>query len=43
MIFLFRRKNHFGIVPVMVGSLTPEKEAVYGAIFAPYLADPTNL
>ena len=33
----------FTIVPVLVGSLTPEKEAKYGRIFAKYLADPTNL
>jgi len=36
-------KNSFKIVPVMVGSLTPEKEALYGKIFARYLADPANL
>lgn len=27
----------------MVGSLTPEVEATYGKIFAPYLADPQTL
>ncbi len=37
------RKNSFTIVPIMVGSLTPEKEAFYGAILSPYLADPSNL
>jgi len=36
-------KNNFKIIPVMVGSLTPEKEAQYGSIFSPYLADPSNL
>jgi AmmeMemoRadiSam system protein B len=36
-------KNSFRIVPIMVGSLTPEKEAAYGRILAPYLADSTNL
>jgi len=36
-------KNNFRIIPVMVGSRTTEKEAKYGAIFAPYLADPANL
>ncbi|CAB3258256.1 unnamed protein product [Arctia plantaginis] len=33
----------FTIIPILVGSLTPEKEAKYGAILAPYLADPQNL
>jgi hypothetical protein len=42
-VVLNRRKNQFTIVPVMVGSLTPEKEAFYGSIFSPYLADPSNL
>ncbi|ENN81117.1 hypothetical protein YQE_02485, partial [Dendroctonus ponderosae] len=36
-------KNQFTIVPILVGSLTPEKEAQYGRIFAQYLADPKNL
>ena len=27
----------------MVGALTTEKEAEYGAIFAKYLSDPSNL
>jgi len=36
-------KDQFTIVPVMVGSLTTEVEAMYGEIFAPYLADPQNL
>lgn len=27
----------------MVGGLTPESEAEYGEIFAPYLMDPQNL
>ena len=33
----------FTVVPVLVGSLSPEKEAKYGRIFAKYLADPANL
>lgn len=33
----------FTIIPVMVGSLSSEKEALYGEVFAPYLADPSNL
>ncbi|XP_034839110.1 protein MEMO1 isoform X1 [Maniola hyperantus] len=36
-------KTGFTIIPILVGSLTPEKEAKYGAILAPYLADPQNL
>lgn len=36
-------KNEFTIVPVMVGSLSTGREAEYGRIFAPYLADPRNL
>lgn len=36
-------KNEFTIVPVMVGSLSTAREAEYGLIFAPYLADPRNL
>ncbi|XP_069680720.1 protein MEMO1 [Periplaneta americana] len=36
-------RDSFTIVPVLVGSLTPEKEAMYGRIFSRYLADPQNL
>ncbi|XP_059611074.1 protein MEMO1 [Phlebotomus argentipes] len=36
-------KNQFTIVPILVGSLTPNCEATYGEILAPYLADPQNL
>ncbi|XP_067000842.1 protein MEMO1 [Anabrus simplex] len=36
-------KDSFTIVPVLVGSLTSEKEAMYGRIFSRYLADPQNL
>ncbi|UYV80386.1 MEMO1 [Cordylochernes scorpioides] len=35
--------HNFTIVPIMVGSLTPEKEASYGALLSRYLADPSNL
>eukprot|EP00291_Cryptomonas_curvata_P010610 CAMPEP_0172179206 /NCGR_PEP_ID=MMETSP1050-20130122/16483_1 /TAXON_ID=233186 /ORGANISM="Cryptomonas curvata, Strain CCAP979/52" /LENGTH=283 /DNA_ID=CAMNT_0012852051 /DNA_START=9 /DNA_END=857 /DNA_ORIENTATION=- len=31
------------IVPVLVGSLSPDRERSYGAIFARYLSDPANL
>jgi len=36
-------RDQFTIVPVLVGSLEPEVEKLYGEIFAPYLADPSNL
>ncbi|XP_023231505.1 protein MEMO1-like [Centruroides sculpturatus] len=37
-------ENHqFTIIPVMVGSLTTDKEAIYGKIFSKYLAEPCNL
>lgn len=36
-------KDKFTIVPVMVGSLSTDKEKLYGHIFARYLADPKNL
>ncbi|TRY73921.1 hypothetical protein TCAL_09118 [Tigriopus californicus] len=38
-----RGRENFTIVPILVGSLNPEKEAKYGRIFAKYLADPANL
>lgn len=36
-------RDQFTIVPIMVGSITPENEEKYGEILAPYLADPQNL
>lgn len=36
------RKGDFTVVPVLVGSLTPDKEQLYGKIFSKYLADPEN-
>ncbi|XP_034247644.1 protein MEMO1-like [Thrips palmi] len=36
-------KDSFKIIPIMVGSLTVEREAAYGQLLAPYLADPNNL
>ena len=33
----------FTVVPVLVGSLSPEKESAYGRIFAKYLNDPSCL
>lgn len=38
-----RYKGAFTIVPIMVGSLTVEREAAYGELLAPYLTDPSNL
>lgn len=37
-------ENHqFTIVPIMVGSLSSEKEGAYGKILSKYLLDPENL
>ncbi|XP_019865274.1 protein MEMO1 [Aethina tumida] len=36
-------KNQFTIIPILVGSLTPDREAYYGRILSTYLADPKNL
>lgn len=36
-------RGQFTVVPIMVGSLSIESEAMYGEILAPYLADPENL
>ncbi|XP_050314908.1 protein MEMO1 [Anthonomus grandis grandis] len=36
-------KHQFTIVPILVGSLNPDKEAYYGRILSRYLADPQNL
>ena len=33
----------FTVVPILVGSLSPERETKYGRIFAKYLSDPSNL
>lgn len=37
------RHGQFTIVPVMVGSLSTNREQKYGQIFSQYLADPQNL
>ncbi|KAK2174047.1 hypothetical protein NP493_828g01016 [Ridgeia piscesae] len=37
------RQGQFTIVPVMVGSLSTQREQIYGQIFSRYLADPENL
>ncbi|XP_066593279.1 protein MEMO1 [Prorops nasuta] len=36
-------KDSFTIVPIFVGSLSPEREAFYGRLLAPYMADPQTL
>ncbi|CAH1955702.1 unnamed protein product [Acanthoscelides obtectus] len=36
-------KNQFTVVPILVGSLSPDREACYGRILSSYLADPKNL
>ena len=41
--FVDSRRNDFTIVPILVGSLNPDKEQLYGQLLAPYLADPDNL
>lgn len=35
--------GHYTLVPILVGSLTYEKEQTYGRVLSPYLADPDNL
>lgn len=37
------KKDRFTVIPVLVGSISADKEAKYGQIFAKYLADPSNL
>ncbi|XP_046546152.1 protein MEMO1-like isoform X1 [Haliotis rubra] len=37
------RRGDFSVVPVLVGSLSPEKEQYYGNVFSRYLTDPDNL
>lgn len=37
------RRGQFTLVPILVGSLTFEKEQAFGQLLAPYLADPDNL
>ncbi|XP_012059200.1 PREDICTED: protein MEMO1 [Atta cephalotes] len=36
-------KDSFTIIPILVGSLSPEREALYGRLLAPYMADPQTL
>ena len=39
----FSRRGQFTIVPVLVGSLSVDKEQTYGKLFSKYLTDPENL
>lgn len=41
--FARRFKDSFTIIPILVGSLSPEREALYGRLLAPYMADPQTL
>ena len=36
-------RHAFTVVPILVGALSPESEADYGALLAAYLADPSTL
>uniref|UniRef100_A0A914CIG5 Protein MEMO1 n=1 Tax=Acrobeloides nanus TaxID=290746 RepID=A0A914CIG5_9BILA len=42
-IFENRAARSYSIIPVLVGSLSPARQASYGKIFAKYIADPHNL
>lgn len=39
----FCRDTRVTLVPIMVGAITYESEAKYGAALAPYLDDPGNM
>ena len=43
MVYLCSRRGQFTIVPILVGSLTLDREQSYGQLLARYLADPENL
>ena len=40
---VMQNNRDFTVVPILVGSLSPDKESKYGRIFAKYLSDPSNL
>lgn len=39
---VFENHRDFTIVPILVGSLSPEREAHYGRLLSKYLSDPSN-
>lgn len=43
MFSFFSFRNQFTVIPILVGSISPDVEATYGELLAPYLADPQNL
>jgi len=43
MTYVHSRRGQFTIVPILVGSLTLDREQSYGQLLARYLADPDNL
>lgn len=43
LICVHRFKDSFTIIPILVGSLSPDREALYGRLLAPYMADPQTL
>jgi AmmeMemoRadiSam system protein B len=40
---LFSTKGPYTVIPILVGSISTAKEAYYGKLLSPYLADPSNL
>ena len=42
-LFFYSKKGNFSIVPILVGSLTPENENKYGRLLSKYLMDPENV
>ncbi|XP_067943762.1 protein MEMO1-like [Watersipora subatra] len=38
-----QKRDKYTVVPVLVGNLSKASERLYGELFAPYLADPSNL
>lgn len=41
-LFVNRKKEPYTVIPILVGSISASREAEYGEILAPYLADPQN-
>lgn len=40
--FFFSHRD-YTVIPILVGSLSPDREAHYGKILSKYLSDPSNL